>query len=132
VPVSLEELLASSDIVTLHCPSTAKTRKMLNADTIGQMKDRSILVNLARGDLVDTAALVASLESGHLAAAAIDVCDPEPIPLDSPLRKMPQVVCASHIASASPKAVRTLRQTAASIAASALKGEKLPNIVNGL
>ncbi len=130
--VTLEELLPAADIVTLHCPSTAQTRKLLAAGSIARMKPGAIVVNLARGDLVDTAALIAALESGHISAAALDVCDPEPIPADSPLRKMPQVVCASHIASASPKAVRTLRETAAAIAAAALRGEKLPNVVNGV
>lgn len=131
-PVSIEDLLAQSDIVSLHCPSTAQTRKLLNADSIARMKRGSIVINLARGDLIDTAALVAGLQSGQLSAAAIDVCDPEPIPADSPLRSLPNVIAASHIASASPKAVRNLRETVARIAALALKGEQLPNIVNGV
>lgn len=131
-PVSLDELLAQSDMVTLHCPSTPETKKLLGADTIGRMKRGAIVINLARGDLVHTDALVAALQSGHISAAAIDVCDPEPIPADSPLRSLPNVIAASHIASASPKAVRTLRETAARIAAKALRGEPLPNIVNGV
>jgi D-3-phosphoglycerate dehydrogenase len=131
-PVTLEDIIANSDILTLHCPSTTKTRKMLNAEAFGRMKQGAVLVNLARGDLVDTPALVDALQSGHIAAAAIDVCDPEPIPADSPLRRLSQVVCASHIASASPRAVHTLRETAAKIASAALRGEKLPNVVNGL
>ena len=129
-PVSLDDLLAQSDIVTLHCPSTPQTKKLLNATSIAQMKPGSVVINLARGDLIDTAALVAALQSGHLAGAAIDVCDPEPIPTDSPLRSLPNVIVASHIASASPKAVRTLRETAARIAVMALRGEPLPNVVN--
>jgi D-3-phosphoglycerate dehydrogenase len=129
-PVTLETLLAESDIVTLHCPSTPQTRKMLNAESLAKLKAGAIVINPARGDLIDTPALVAALQSGHVAAAAIDVCDPEPIPADSPLRSLPNVVAASHIASASPKAVRTLRETAARIAAMALRGEPLPNIVN--
>ena len=129
-PVSLDDLLAQSDIVTLHCPSTPRTKKLLNATSIALMKPGSVVINLARGDLVDTAALVAALQSGHLAGAAIDVCDPEPIPTDSPLRSLPNVIVASHIASASPKAVRTLRETVARIAAMALRGEPLPNVVN--
>ena len=131
-PTSLEELLAASDIVTLHCPSTAATKKLLNTDTIARMKPGAVVINLARGDLIDTAALVTALESGNIAAAALDVCDPEPIPADSPLRSLPQVITASHIASASPKSVKTLRETAARLAVAAVTGEKLPNIVNGL
>ena len=131
-PASLETLLNRSDIVSLHCPSTEATRQLLNADRLRSMKEGALLVNVARGDLVDTEAFVDALQSGHLAGAAIDVCDPEPIPLASPLRKLPNVIVASHIASASPKAVRKLRQTAAEIVAKALRNEPLPNIVNGL
>jgi D-3-phosphoglycerate dehydrogenase len=130
--VTLEELLAESDIVSLHCPSSAQTRKLLNSDSIRAMKQGAIVINLARGDLIDTQALIAALESGHLAGAGLDVCDPEPIPADSPLRSMPNVITASHIASASPKSVRTLRLTAARIAAMAVNGERLPNVVNGV
>ena len=128
--VTLEELLTESDIVTLHCPSTPQTKKLLNTDALARMKRGAVVVNLARGDLIETAALIAALQSGHLAGAAIDVCDPEPIPTDSPLRSLPNVIVASHIASASPKSVRTLRETAAHIAVMALRGEPLPNVVN--
>jgi D-3-phosphoglycerate dehydrogenase len=131
-PVSLEDLFSSSDIVTLHCPSSARTRKIVSAEAIARMKPGGIIVNLARGDLIDTPALIAALESGHIAAAALDVFDPEPVPADSPLRKMPQVISASHLASVSPKAVATLRETTARTAAIALRGEKLAHIVNGV
>lgn len=130
--VPFEELLAAADIVTLHCPSTPITRKILSTDAFERMKPGAIVVNLARGDLIDTPALVAALESGHVSSAALDVFDTEPLPADSPLRGMPQVVCASHVASVSPKAVRTLRETAARVAVMALRGEKLPNVVNGV
>ncbi len=128
---ALDDVLSQSDIVTLHCPSTAQTRKLLNASSIARMKRGAIVVNLARGDLIDTPALVAALQSGQIAAAALDVCNPEPIPADSPLRSLPNVIASSHIASASPKAVRTLRETAARLVALALRGEPLPNVVNG-
>lgn len=131
-PVTLDELLKQSDIVTLHCPSTPQTKKLLNTESLHRMKPGSIVINLARGDLIDTTALVAALQTGQIAAAALDVCDPEPIPADSLLRSLPNVITASHIASASPKAVRTLRETAARIAVMALRGESLPNIVNGV
>ncbi|MFO0876548.1 MAG: C-terminal binding protein [Gemmataceae bacterium] len=130
--VALNTLLTLSDILTLHCPSTPQTRKLLNAESLQQMKRGAIVVNLARGDLIDTAALVASLQSGQISSAALDVCDPEPIPIDSPLRSLPNVITASHIASASPKAVRVLRETATKIAVMALRGEQLPNVVNAL
>ncbi len=90
------------------------------------------MVNVARGDVIDTASLISALRSGQIGAAALDVCDPEPIPADSPLRSLPNVLVTSHIASASVTAVRNLRETAARLAVAALQGEAIPNIVNGL
>jgi D-3-phosphoglycerate dehydrogenase / 2-oxoglutarate reductase len=130
--VPLPELLGSSDIVTLHCPSTPETRRLINTRTLALMKPGSLLVNLARGDVVETAALVAALQEGRLAGAALDVCDPEPIPADSPLRKLENVIVAPHVASVSEKAVRNLRETAAGLVAMSFRGEPLPTIVNGV
>jgi D-3-phosphoglycerate dehydrogenase / 2-oxoglutarate reductase len=129
---ALDELLPQSDIITLHCPSTAQTRQMLGAERLAKMKRGSVLVNLARGDLVETNALVAALQSGHLAAAALDVCDPEPIPPGHPLLQMPKVIVAAHVASTSVRAVRTLRETAARLVTCRLRGEALPNVVNSV
>jgi phosphoglycerate dehydrogenase-like enzyme len=129
-PVSLDDLLAQSDIVTLHCPSTPQTKKLLNDESLGRMKQGSVVVNLGRGDLIDSGSLIAALQSGKIAAAALDVFEQEPLPPENPLRFMPNVITASHIASASPKSVRTLRETAAKIAIMALRGEPLRNIVN--
>ena len=129
-PVALQELLTQSDLVTLHCPSTAQTRGMIDQVSLGRMKPGVILVNLSRGDLVNSDALTSALQSGHVSAAAVDVFSPEPIPPDHPILKMDQVVVASHIASCSVPAVRKLRETAANLAAIALRGEKLPNVVN--
>jgi D-3-phosphoglycerate dehydrogenase len=131
-PVEFAQLLDASNIVTLHCPSTPQTRRMLNAKTIARLKHGTIIVNLARGDLIETSALLKALQSGHLGGAALDVCDPEPIPAESPLRQMKNVIVAAHVASTSVKAVRTLRETAANIAVLALAGKPLPNIVNGV
>ena len=89
-------------MVTLHCPSTAQTRKMIDAHALAMLKPGAILVNLSRGDLVDTDALVEGLNTGRPAAAALDVFDPEPLPADHPLLAMPNVVVSPHIASASP------------------------------
>lgn len=131
-PVALDELLHSSDAISLHCPSTDSTRKMIDAAAIHKMKPGVILINVARGDLIDTAAMIDGLKSGQISAAGLDVFDPEPIPKDSPLLTMDQVVVAAHIASASVRAVRKLRETVAGIAAKAVRGEELPNIVNGV
>lgn len=129
---TLEELLPACDVLTLHCPSTARTRRMLHAGTLAQLKHGALLLNVARGDLIDTAALVGALQSGHVAAAALDVCDPEPIPADHPLLQLPNVILAPHVASVSPKAVRTLRETVATLAALALTDALPPNVVNGV
>ncbi len=130
--VSLDELFAQSDIVTLHCPSSNKTRNIINHESLASMKPGSILINVGRGDLVELTALTEALESGQISAAALDVFDVEPLASDSPLLKMENVLVSSHVASVSPKAVRTLRETAAQIAVAALRGEPLSNIVNNV
>ena len=129
---ALDDLFRQADVLTLHCPSTAQTRGMVSTTSLASMKRGSILINVARGDLVDSAALVAALESGQLSAAALDVFAPEPIPADHPILKRDNVIVASHIASCSIPAVRKLRETAAQLAATALRGEPLPNVVNGV
>jgi D-3-phosphoglycerate dehydrogenase len=129
---SFDELLAQSDIVSPHCPSTPKTKQLFNSAVFAKMKAGSIFINVGRGVLADSAAITDALQSGHLAGAAPDVFDPEPIPADHPIRMMPNVILAAHIASASPPAVKTLRETAAGIALMAVRGEPLPNIVNGV
>jgi D-3-phosphoglycerate dehydrogenase len=131
-PVNLQELLRQSDAITLHCPSTEETRGLINSESLRITKPGVILVNLARGDLVDPQALLEALQSGHVSAAALDVFSPEPIPAGHPILSLPQVVLASHIASASVPAVRRLRETAASLALAALEGRPLANIVNGV
>ena len=131
-PVALRELLSQTDVISLHCPSTANTRGMLNRDSLAITRRGVILINVARGDLVDSAALTEALQSGHVSAAALDVFAPEPIPADHPILKMDNVIVASHIASCSVPAVRKLRETAANLAAKALRGEPLPNVVNGV
>ncbi len=128
----LEQVLAESDLVTLHCPSTAQTRRLINADAISRMKPGSILVNASRGDLVETTALEEALAGGQLGGAGLDVCDPEPIPPGSPLRTLDNVIVSAHVASASPAAVLALREAVASIAALSARNQPLPNIVNGV
>jgi len=129
---SVEQLLPECDLLTIHCPSTPRTRRMIGRREFGSMKAGAILVNVSRGDIVDTAAMVEALQSGRLGAAALDVCDPEPIPADHPLLKMQKVTLAPHIASVSPAAQRKLREGAANAIARAVRGETLPNVVNGV
>lgn len=132
VPATLADVLSQSDVLSLHCPSTAQTRGLLNSERLSQTKAGVAVINLARGDLIDPAALTSALQSGHVSAAALDVFNPEPIPADHPIRSMPNVILASHIASASVPAVKKLRETAANLAVMALRGEQLPNVVNGV
>ena len=129
---SFDALLAESDIVSPHCPSIPATRQLFNSAAFAKMKKGALFVNVGRGDLADSGAVTAALQSGQLAGAALDVFDPEPIPAGHPIRVMPNVLLASHIASVSTPAVRTLRETAARIALAAVRGEALPNVVNGV
>jgi len=130
--VELDQLLQTSDLITLHCPSTAQTRHMINEHSLARMKDGVLLINVSRGTLVDPDALVAALRSGKVSGAGLDVTDPEPIPADSPLLAMEQVVMTSHIASASVRAVSTLRSSVANTVAQAMRGEPTLNSVNGV
>lgn len=95
----LDELLAESDVVSLHVPATAETAKLIDAAAIARMKPGAVLINTARGAVVDEAALVAALRSGHLSAAGLDVYETEPTPPDNPLLGMPNVVHTPHIGS---------------------------------
>jgi phosphoglycerate dehydrogenase-like enzyme len=96
--VSFDDLLAQSDYVTMHSPSSPETLHMINAQTLAKMKAGSVLINTARGMLVDEPALIDALNSGHLRAAGLDVFEVEPLPMDSPLLAMDNVLLSGHIA----------------------------------
>ena len=130
--VPLPMLLGESDLVTLHCPSLPETKGMIDATTLASARRGLLVVNLSRGDLVDPAALVAALDSGHVAGAALDVFSPEPIPAGHPILGRANVILAPHIASVSQAAVRRLRTTAAELAVAGLRGDPLPSVVNGV
>ncbi len=109
----LDEALRIADVLTLHCPSTAATQGMIDRTALAKMKPGALLINVARGNLVDTPALIEALREGRLGGAALDVCDPEPVPSDSPLLGMSNVLLTPHVASASVPAVLALRTQAA-------------------
>ena len=111
-PAAFETLLQNADVLTLHCPSSAQTRRLMNRETFAKLKPGAIFINVGRGDLADSGALTAALQSGHLGAAALDVFDPEPIPENHPIRALPNVILAPHIASCSMPAVTKLRESA--------------------
>ncbi|EDL59078.1 phosphoglycerate dehydrogenase [Gimesia maris] len=94
--LSLEELLKQSDYVTLHLPVTPETIDIINRDTLALMKPGSVLINTARGGLIDENALVEALESGHLRGAGLDVFKKEPLPVESPLIKLENVLLSCH------------------------------------
>lgn len=94
--VDLDTLLTQSDYVTLHLPVTPDTIDIINRDTLAKMKSGSVLINTARGGLVDEVALVEALESGHLRAAGLDVFKKEPLPVESPLIKLENVLLSCH------------------------------------
>ena len=96
--VDMDKLLGQSDIVTVHCPAIPSTYHMINGDAIAKMKDGAYLVNTSRGSVMDEAAFVKALSSGKLAGGAADVYEKEPLPKDSPLRKLENVILTPHAA----------------------------------
>lgn len=127
---SLAELLHEADFVSIHTPLNESTRQMVNADFLSKMKHNAILVNTARGSVVDQEALYHALKSNQIFAAALDVTDPEPLPLDSPLFTLENCVIVPHIGSASEKTRDDMAGLAALNLIAGLKGERLPHCIN--
>jgi D-3-phosphoglycerate dehydrogenase len=128
--VSLDDLFAQADFITLHTVLTPETRGMINTETIARMKPGVCIVNAARGELVDDAALVEALKSGRVAGAAFDTYAQEPLPADSPLRTLPNVVLTPHIAASTVEAQDDAGTQVVEQVLAALRGEDFKNAVN--
>ncbi|HEX5445959.1 MAG TPA: phosphoglycerate dehydrogenase [Pirellulales bacterium] len=111
--VSLDELLQTADIVSLHMPCTPETTKLINAQSLAGMKRGAVLINTARGGLVDEHALADALASGQLMAAGLDVFQTEPLPLDSPLLKLDNVLLCPHMGGLDEQSLRDMAAMAA-------------------
>jgi D-3-phosphoglycerate dehydrogenase / 2-oxoglutarate reductase len=130
IPCTLEQLLQQSDYVSVHAPLTPKTRHLINAHSLRQMKPGAILVNTARGELVDEQALLDALSAGHLGAAGLDVfaCEHDPAlrPLAEALLRLPNVVGTAHTAASTREGLRRANLVAADCVAAALAGLPVP------
>ncbi|MCC6958036.1 MAG: D-glycerate dehydrogenase, partial [Anaerolineales bacterium] len=129
-PVDLEALLEQSDFVSIHTPLNPGTRSLVDANFLAKMKPESILINTSRGPVVDQTALYEALKAGRIAGAALDVTVPEPLPTDSPLLELDNLIITPHIASASQATRLRMSIMAAENLIAGLRGERLPYCVN--
>jgi D-3-phosphoglycerate dehydrogenase len=112
-PVSRDELLHGSDYVSLHLPLTSESHHLIDTETLATMKPGAVLINTSRGGLVNEPALVAALRSGRLGGALLDVYEQSPLPVEHPLRELPNVILTPHVAFYSEQSLRKLRLLAA-------------------
>ena len=126
---SLEEIMKISDTISVHCPLSQETRRMIGAKEIAWMKPGSFLVNTARGDIVEKAAVFAALRSGHLAGAGLDVVENEPLRTQEET-ETPNLICTCHAAFCSPEGMIEMRSTSAKIARAAVTGQPVWTRVN--
>jgi D-3-phosphoglycerate dehydrogenase len=129
-PVSLEELLARSDIATIHTPLTPETRGLIDATALARMKPSAVLVNTARGPIIDLSALARALQDEIIAGAALDVVDPEPLGANSPLYGMPNVILTPHSAYYSERSVDVVRRETLLEALQVLRGKRPRTVAN--
>jgi len=127
--LSYQELLEQSDIVSFHVPSTHETRGMLGSETLPLLKHSAIVLNVARGDVVDADALAEALDSGQVSAAGVDVFPHEPL-VNSPLQGRQNVVLTPHIGGSSREALAAVGEVISRTTLAALRGESVPNAVN--
>jgi len=129
-PVDLETLLRESDFVSIHVPLKPETKHLVNVEFLARMKSNAVLVNTARGGLIDQSALYTALKSNQIFAAALDVTDPEPLPMDSPLLELENCIIVPHLGSASKKTRDKMSLLAAQNLVAGINGKQLPNCVN--
>lgn len=124
--VELGELLRESDFVSIHVALNAQTRHLLDLNALAQMKPTAVLVNTARGEVIDQTALISVLKEKKLFAAGLDVCDPEPLPMNHPLLQLPNCIVLPHIGSATVAARDAMAQRAAANLIAGIEQKPLP------
>ncbi len=124
--VELAELLQESDFVSLHVPLSVETKKLIGAPELALMKQTAVLINTARGEILDQAALYDALHNKRLFGAGLDVCEPEPLPADSPLRQLNNCLIVPHIGSATITARDAMADRAARNLIAGIQGQSLP------
>ena len=127
---TLEALLAEADVVSLHAALTPETRRLIDTTRLAMMRPGAILVNVARGSMVDTGALIDALRSGHIGGAGLDVTDPEPLPADHDLLRFENVIVTPHIASATVQARSAMADLAVDNLLAALDRRPMPHCAN--
>jgi glyoxylate reductase len=130
--VTLDSLLQKSDFVSLHCPLTPSTYHLIDAGALSRMRSTAILINTARGPIVDHAALRQALSAGAIAGAALDVTDPEPLPPGDPLLSTPNLIVTPHIGSATRAAREKMADLAVDNLLAGLEGLPMPHQVPGM
>ncbi len=128
----LGTLLAESDFVSIHCPLTPQTHHLINAQALARMRPTAILINTARGPIVDQVALRHALVEGEIAGAALDVTDPEPLPPDDPLLSAPNLIVVPHIGSATVAARERMADLAVENLLAGIAGRDMPHQVNSV
>ncbi len=123
-------LLDEADVLTLHLPLTDETRGVIGPSELARLKQGAVVINTARGPLIDEVSLVAQLESGHLGGAGLDVFEVEPLPLDSPIRTLPNVVLSGHVASQTSGAMAGMMSEAVDNVVTIDKGQVPSSCVN--
>jgi D-3-phosphoglycerate dehydrogenase len=130
---SLAELLAETDVLSLHCPLLPETRHLIDATALSTLPPGALIINTARGGIIDEAALLQALDSGHIAGAALDVFEHEPPLPNDPLRRHKKVIATPHVAGVTPQALERMGVMAAECIVAALTGGEIPaeRIVRG-